>query len=468
MNLEDIAVGLDIGTTKVVAIVAQKSTGGRIKVLGVGQAPSTGVLRGVVTNIAQTSDAIVQAIQMAEGQAGISISDLVVGIAGQHIRSIQHSDYITRDEPDEIIDQKDLHKLINNVHKLVMIPGEEIIHVLPQVYKVDAETGIKEPIGMFGSRLEASFHIVVGKINSISNIGSCVKRAGLKVSGLTLEPLASADACLSSDDKEAGVVLVDIGGGTTDVAIFKDGIIQHTAVIPFGGEIITEDIKNALLIIRKQAELLKVKFGSAWPGENKENEIVSIPGLRGQEPKEISLKDLSKIIYSRVLEIIDLIYLEIKNYGFEDRSKKLIAGIVLTGGGSQLKHIQQLVKYETGMDVRIGYPQERVEADQASQLSNPMYSTAVGLALRATELKEKEKQIRLEAERIAENEVEHQEEIIQPITTPEDSKIDDVVDKAQVKEEFIFDEEKDVKTSYFDRWASKFMNFLQGDDEDER
>ena len=190
-------------------------------------------------------------------------------------------------------------------------------------------------------------------------------------------PLASASAVLSQEEKEAGVALIDIGGGTTDLAIFKDGIIRHTAVIPFGGNVITEDIKEGCSIIEKQAELLKIKFGSAWPGENKDNEIVSIPGLRGRDPKEISLKNLSKIIHARVVEIIEQVYMEIKNYGHEDQKKKLIAGVVLTGGGSQLKHLKQLVEYVTGMDTRIGLPNEHLAGNNSIEISNPTFATAV-------------------------------------------------------------------------------------------
>ncbi|HET8855149.1 MAG TPA: cell division protein FtsA, partial [Salinimicrobium sp.] len=321
--------------------------------------------------------------------SGMKIKDVVVGIAGQHIRSLQHSDYITRPNADEVIDAADIDKLCSQVHKLVMLPGEEIIHVLPQEFKVDGQAEIKEPIGMYGGRLEANFHVVVGQVSSIRNVGRCVKSAGLELSAVTLEPLASANAVLSQEEKEAGVALVDIGGGTTDLAIFKDGIIRHTAVIPFGGGVITEDIKEGCSIIEKQAELLKIKFGSAWPGENKDNEIVSIPGLRGREPKEITLKNLSKIIHARVVEIIDQVYLEIKNYGHEEQKKKLIAGIVLTGGGAQLKHIKQLVEYITGMDTRIGYPNEHLAGDSDSETTSPLYATAVGLVLNSLEINTK-------------------------------------------------------------------------------
>ncbi len=390
MEDNKIAVGLDIGTTKIVAMIGRKNEYGKLEILGVGKAKSLGVKRGVVSNITQTIQSIQQAIDEAESISGQKIENVVVGIAGQHIRSLHHSDYITRNNPEEVIDEEDIDNLVNQVHKLVMLPGEEIIHVLPQEFKVDSQSDIKEPIGMYGGRLEANFHVVVGQVSSIRNIGRCVKSAGLSLSDITLEPLASASAVLSQEEKEAGVALIDIGGGTTDLAIFKDGIIRHTAVIPFGGNVITEDIKEGCSIIEKQAELLKIKFGSAWPGGNKETEIVSIPGLRGRGPKEITLKNLSKIIHARVQEIIEHVYLEIKNYGHETAKGKLIAGIVLTGGGSQLKHLRQLVEYITGMDARIGYPNEHLAGDSEDNLSSPSYATAVGLLMEGLEKPDKE------------------------------------------------------------------------------
>ncbi len=383
MEQEKLAVGLDIGTTKIVAMLGTKNEYDKLEIVGIGKSKSQGVHRGVVNNITQTIQSIQAAAQEAEGVSGKKIESVVVGIAGQHIRSLQHSDYITRTNPDAVIDEADIERLKNQVFKLVMLPGEEIIHVLPQEYKVDGQAEIKEPIGMYGGRLEANFHVVVGQVSSIRNIMRCVKSAGLDFGGITLEPLASADAVLSQEEKEAGVALIDIGGGTTDLAIFKDGIIRHTAVIPFGGNVITEDIKEGCSIIEKQAELLKIKFGSAWPGENKDNEIVSIPGLRGRDPKEITLKNLSKIIHARVQEIIEQVYAEIKNYGHEEQKKKLIAGIVLTGGGSQLKHLKQLVEYITGMDTRIGYPNEHLAGDTDKTMTSPLYATAVGLVMNA-------------------------------------------------------------------------------------
>ena len=385
---KNISVGLDIGTTKIVAMVGSRNEFNKLEILGIGKSQSLGVHRGVVNNITQTIESIKYAIEEAKMESGEeNIKEVVVGIAGQHIRSLQHSDYITRENPDKVIDNNDIDELINQVYKLVMLPGEEIIHVLPQDFKVDGQSEIKEPIGMYGSRLEANFHIVVGQVSSIRNIGRCIKSSGLEMADITLEPLASADAVLSDEEKEAGIALIDIGGGTTDVAIFKDGIIRHTAVIPFGGNVITEDIKEGCSIMGNQAEQLKVKFGSAWPGENKETEIVAIPGLLGRDPKEISLKTLSKIINARVVEIIEQVYLEIKNYGNDEAKKKLIGGIVLTGGGSQLKHLKQLVEYVTGMDTRIGFPGEHLAGNTKN--SSPIFSTAVGLVMKALENNEK-------------------------------------------------------------------------------
>ena len=431
MEHDDISVGLDIGTTKIVAMIGRRNEYGKIELLGTGKAKSLGVHRGVVNNITQTIQSIQMAVDEAISVSGIKITEAVVGIAGQHIRSLQHSDYITRPNSEEVICDEDLEKLENQVYKLVMLPGEEIIHVLPQEFKVDGQAEISEPVGMYGGRLEANFHVVVGQVSSIKNIGRCIKSAGLDLAGITLEPLASAEAVLSNEEKEAGVALIDIGGGTTDLAIFKNGIIRHTAVVPFGGNVITEDIKEGCSIIEKQAELLKTKFGSAWPGENKDNEIVSIPGLRGRDPKEITLKNLSKIIHARVLEIVEQVFLEIKNYGHEEPKKKLIAGIVLTGGGAQLKHIKQLVEYITGMDTRIGYPNENLAGDSDESLSSPQYATAVGLLMNGLN--------KIEKTRI---------------------KVTQQVDKASSNEENDETEVEEIKKSIFEKWGDKFRDFL--------
>ncbi len=452
MEQGDIAIGLDIGTTKIVAMIGRYNEYGKMEVLGIGKSKSLGVHRGVVNNITQTIQSIQQAVQEAESVSGLKIQDVTVGIAGQHIRSLQHSDYITRPNADEVIDDNDIEKLCNQVHKLVMLPGEEILHVLPQEYKVDGQAEIKEPVGMYGGRLEANFHVVVGQITSIRNIGRCVKSSGLELSDVTLEPMASANAVLSQEEKEAGVALIDIGGGTTDLAIFKDGIIRHTAVIPFGGNVITEDIKEGCSIIEKQAELLKVKFGSAWPGENKDNEIVSIPGLRGREPKEITLKNLSKIIHARVVEIIEQVFLEIKNYGHESPKKKLIAGIVLTGGGSQLKHLKQLTEYITGMDTRIGYPNEHLAGNSDTDTTSPMYATAVGLVMDGLQRIQKQQRSTKPQEAA---------ETFEKATAPRTEVLGNEEEAVAVGgEEETMIKNSAPKKNFLEKWTDKFKDFL--------
>jgi cell division protein FtsA len=382
MDAPEIVVGLDIGTTKIACLVGRKTEHGKIEMLGVGKAPSVGVTRGVVSNIEKTVQSIRAAVEEAEAKSGVEIKVVNVGIAGQHIKSLQHRGMITRDSIEEEINQQDVDALIDDMYKLVMMPGEEIIHVLPQEYIVDRQSGVKDPIGMSGVQLEANFHIITGAMASAKNIYKCVAKAGLEVAELILEPLASASAVLSDEEKEAGVVLVDIGGGTTDIAIFHDGIIRHTAVIPFGGNVITEDIKEGCTIMHRQAELLKTKFGTALSNQSQENEIVCIPGLRGRDPKEISVKNLSNIINARMAEIIDHVYYEIKNSGYE---KKLIGGIVITGGGSQLKHISQLFEYATGMDARIGFPNEHLSSNTSNNLTSPLFATGVGLVAKGFE-----------------------------------------------------------------------------------
>ena len=387
MEKDEIVVGLDIGTTKICTIVGRKNEFGKIDILGYGKYESHGVTRGVVTNIVNTIDSITKSVKEASEKSNVDIGSVYVGIAGQHIKSLQHRGMRTRDSLDDEIAQSDIDTIVEDMYKLAMPPGEKIIHVIPQEYIIDNEQGIKNPIGMSGIRLEANCHIITGQITAAKNIYKCVERAKLNTLGLFLEPLASSEAVLTDEEKEAGVVLVDIGGGTTDIAIFQDGIIRHTAVIPFGGNVITDDIKMGCSIIRIQAELLKIKFGSALASENQENEIVSIPGLRGRDPREISVKNLAHIIQARMEEIIEHVHFEIKNSGFE---KKLIAGIVITGGGAQLRHIVQLVEFITGMDTRVGYPNEHL-AKGSDELKSPMYATGVGLVIKGFQEMEKRK-----------------------------------------------------------------------------
>ena len=332
---EDIVVGLDIGTTKICTIVGRRNEFGKIDILGYGKSESLGVTRGVVTNIVNTIESIKLSVAEASEKSKVDIGSVYVGIAGQHIKSLQHRGMRTRNSLDDEINQGDIDAIVDDMYKLAMPPGEKIIHVIPQEYIIDNEQGIKNPIGMSGVRLEANCHIITGQITAAKNIYKCVDRSSLETKGLYLEPLASSEAVLTEEEKEAGVVLVDIGGGTTDVAIFQ-------------------------------------------ASENLENEIVSIPGLRGREPREISVKNLSHIIQARMEEIIEHVHFEIRNSGFE---KKLIAGIVITGGGAQLRHIVQLVEFITGMDTRVGYPNEHL-GKGADDLKSPMYATGVGLVIK--------------------------------------------------------------------------------------
>ncbi len=379
MESSEIIVGLDIGSTKIACIVGRKNEYGKVEILGLGRADSLGVNRGVVENIQNTVNSIEKAVSEASQASGVEIHVANVGIAGQHIRSLQHRGNIMRNSIDEEISQEDIDSLVGNMYKLALPPGEDIIHVIPQEFIIDGQQGIREPIGMAGNCLEANFHIITGKVAAARNIEKCVSKGGLEISDMILEPLASAEAVLSDQEKEAGVVLVDIGGGTTDMAIFQDEIIRHTAVIPLGGNVITDDIKEGCSIIRTQAEALKKSFGSALASENKEEEIVSIPGLKGREPKEISLKNLAHIIQARMEEIIEHVYYEIRTSGFE---KKLIAGIVLTGRGSQLRHVAQLTEFITGMDTRIGYPDEHLAKTPSGEVGSPMHATGVGLVIK--------------------------------------------------------------------------------------
>ncbi|TNE54787.1 MAG: cell division protein FtsA [Bacteroidetes bacterium] len=388
-----VIVGLDIGTTKIACFVGTKNEHDKIEILSMGRSESLGVSRGMVSNINNTVESIKKAVAEAKSRLGgeLIIRNVIVGIAGQHIKSLQHRGIHTRINTEYEISQTDIDALIDDMYRLVMQPGEEIIHVLPQEYIVDNEQGIRDPIGMSGVRLEANFHIITGQVAAAMNINKCVQRAGLEVKETILEPLASAEAVLSEEEKDAGVVLVDIGGGTTDIAIFHEGIIRHTAVIPFGGNIITEDIKEGCTIMKHQAEKLKVKFGSALASESQDTEIVCIPGLRGRDPKEISVRNLASIVQARMEEIIEHVYYEIRNSGYE---KKLIGGIVVTGGGSQLKHVTQLFEYITGMDTRIGYPTEHLgSSNTIENLTSPMYATGIGLVLKGFESNEKSRTI---------------------------------------------------------------------------
>ena len=378
----ELVVALDIGTTKVVAIAGMKNDLGQIEILGYGKVRSEGVLRGVVANIDKTVKAISDAVDMAEKRAKYEFQVVHVGIAGQHIKSLHHRGILTRDDAQAEIRQEELERMIAEMYKLALPPGDQILHVIPQEFMVDEEEGVKDPVGMSGARVEGNFHVITGKMAAANNIMRCIERASLKVSEIILEPIGSAAAVLSKEEMEAGVALVDIGGGTSDITIFQDGIIRHSAVIPFGGNVITKDIKEGCSVMHDQAEKLKTRFGSALASEIVDNRIITIPGLKGREPKEISEKNLAKIIQARMEEIFDYILFEIRRTGYE---RKLIAGMVITGGGALLKNISYLAQFHTGFSARIGLPTENLNEKQHKELSSPIYATSIGMLIHGIE-----------------------------------------------------------------------------------
>ncbi|WP_295124598.1 cell division protein FtsA [uncultured Chitinophaga sp.] len=382
MNQEaPIIVGLDIGTTKIAAIAGRKNEYGKLEILGFGKAPSFGVQHGMVLNIDQTIKAIRQALENCyASNPNLEINEVYVGIAGHHIKSLQTRGDIVRNDTDAEISQKDIDQLINDQYKTVIPASDQIIDVIPQQYIVDALQNITYPIGMSGVKVGANFHIITGDKNAIRNINRSVEKSGLKIRDLVLQPLASAAAVMCDMDFEAGVAIVDIGGGTTDLAVFYEGILKHTAVIPYGGENITNDIKNGLGVLKTQAEQMKVQFGYALADEAKNNAYITIPGLRGQSPKEISVKNLAHIIQARMSEILDFVVFHLKQIGMDN--KMLNGGIILTGGGSQLKHLIQLTEYSTGVSARIGYPNEHLASGHIDELTKPMYATCIGLILK--------------------------------------------------------------------------------------
>lgn len=382
--MSKIIVGLDIGTTKIACFVGTRNEHGKVEILAMGHADSFGVNRGIVENIEKTilsiQDAVDKTQTCIQDKYELHIKSAYVGVAGQHVNSIQSRGMLTRSNIEHEISQADIDALYDDMHRTLMPPGEQIIDVIAKHFTIDGQHGIKDPKGHAGIRMEANFHIITGNVGACTNIVRCVSRAGLEAKSLILEPIASSEAVLSDEEIEAGVVLVDIGGGTTDIAIFHDGILQHTAIIPFGGNVITEDIKMGCSIMRNQAEKLKVKFGSAITNENQANNYVCIPGIRGRESKEISINNLAEIIKARMTEIIELVDYEIINSGFKN---KLLGGIVITGGGANLKHVKQLFEYVTGIDTRIGLPNEKlVNTNEFKDLTSPIYATGIGLVLK--------------------------------------------------------------------------------------
>lgn len=382
MNTEQpIIVGLDIGTTKIAVIAGRKNEFGKLEILGFGKSNSNGVKHGQVLNIDETIKAIRTALDNCfASNPNLDIKDVYVGIAGHHIKSLQTRGDIVRQANDEEISQREIDQLISDQYKTYIPAGDQIIDVIPQEFTVDNFQNIPNPIGYGGVKVGANFHIITGDKNAIRNINRSVEKAGLHTKDLVLQPLASSSAVMAQEDLEAGVAIVDIGGGTTDLAVFYEGILKHTAVIPFAGENITNDIKTGLGVLKTQAEQMKVQFGSALANEAKGNAYITIPGLRGMPAKEISVKSLANIIQARMSEIMDFVVYHLKQVGLD--SKALNGGVVLTGGGSQLRHLIQLTEYSTGLPARIGFPNEHLAAGHIEELAKPTYSTCIGLILK--------------------------------------------------------------------------------------
>jgi cell division protein FtsA len=381
VNNNPVIVGLDIGTTKIAAIAGRKNEFGKLEILGFGRAPSNGVQHGMVLNIDQTIKAIQAALENCyASNPNLTLKEVYVGIAGQHIKSLQTRGDIVRLDNEEIINKEEVDRLISEQYRTYIPAGDQIIDVIPQEFTVDNLQNIPNPVGYTGVKMGANFHIITGDKNAIRNINRSVDRSGLRTIDLVLQPLASAAAVMCEQDLEAGVAIVDIGGGTTDLAVFYEGILRHTAVIPFGGENITIDIKNGLSVLRTQAEQMKVQFGSALSNEARANTFITIPGLRGMQPKEIAVKNLASIIQARMSEIMEFVAFHLKQAGLDNRL--LNGGIILTGGGSQLKHLLQLTEYVTGLNARIGFPNEHLASGHIEELAKPMYSTCIGLILK--------------------------------------------------------------------------------------
>jgi cell division protein FtsA len=378
---QPIIVGLDIGTTKIAAIAGRKNEYGKLEIIGFGRSNSNGVKHGQVLNIDETIKAIKLALDNCyASNSELEICDVYVGIAGHHIKSLQTRGDIVRQSNDEEITQREIDQLIADQYKTYIPAGDQIIDVIAQEFTVDNFQNIPNPIGYGGVKVGANFHIITGDKNAIRNINRAVEKSNLKAKDLVLQPLASAAAVMGPEDMEAGVAIVDIGGGTTDLAVFYEGILKHTAVIPFGGENITLDIKTGLGVLKTQAEQMKVQFGSALPDESNRNAFITIPGLRGMPVKEISVTNLAKIIECRIKEIMEFVAYHLQQIGMDNRT--LNGGIVLTGGGSQLMHLRQLTEYITGCSARIGYPTEHLAVGHIEELAKPTYSTCIGLILK--------------------------------------------------------------------------------------
>lgn len=374
----EIIAAIDIGTTKIVAIAGRKTETDRFEVVGIGTTASKGIRRGVVLNIDETVNSIRIALNKILNDSGLRLNEVFVGIAGQHVKTQRNRCSIKIDSANPIITREHIDKLKNLIKQTIADPGEEILDIIPQSYIVDNETGIENPIDMTGRVLQGNFHIIMGQMAMVNNIKKCATISGLHVKSLILEPLASAAAVLTKHEKESGVAMIDIGGGTTDLAIYRNNQIIHTAVIPIGGNTITIDIKNHLGIMEKQAEELKIQYGSAIAEKKQENTIISLEGLKGREEKEFSLYKLNSVIEARTEEILHAVMFQIESAGIKD---KLSGGIVITGGGSLLTNLKQLAAFITSNDIRIALPTEYIEGPYSDIINKPQFSTAVGLIM---------------------------------------------------------------------------------------
>lgn len=378
---------IDIGTTKIVAITGYKNSDGRYEITGFGHSPSLGIKRGVVYNIEQTINSISTAIQKAGVDDTDIFNNVYVGVAGQHIRTLKNRGIVDFENQESRINQEHLDELMERMYNTAIEPGEDILHVIPQNYILDKESGVENPVGMFAKNLQANFHIVIGQKAMLNNIKNCLSSLDIIVKSLILEPLASAKAVLTEHEKEMGVTLIDIGGGTTDIAVFKNNSLIHSAVIPIGGNTITKDVMQTFALMEKQAEQLKIEYGSAIQEKSQEDIIISIDGLKGREQKEFSLKELSLVIQARMEEMIHAVMFQIESSKFQGQ---LNAGIVITGGGSLMKNLKQLVSFISGYDVRIAYPSEYISGEFSDTINKPQYSTAIGLVMMGHEYKKDE------------------------------------------------------------------------------
>ncbi len=376
MSKEGIITGLDIGTTKVCAVIGQVNDAGAIDIIGVGMAPSYGLRKGVVVNIDNTVKSINQAVEEAELMAGVEVDSVYAGIAGGHIKSINNRGVVAISNRSREITQADVDRVIDSAKAVSLPIDREVIHIIPQEFIVDDQDGIKDPIGMSGVRLEADVHIIVGAVASIENIIKSVHRAGYEVDDIVLEPLASAEAILTEEEKELGVALIDMGGGTTDIIMFIRGSVWHTGIVALGGNHVTNDLAYGLRTPATSAEIIKKRYGMAILDSLEENELIEVPGVGGRPPRKIPKKTLAQIIQPRMEEILQLAYREIKMSGFDEL---ISAGGVVTGGGSLLKGTAELAEKVMNIPIRVGYP-DRI-GGLTDKVNSPLYATGVGLVL---------------------------------------------------------------------------------------